>query len=72
MPCTEDTATYRVCVAYANGDSRSNKTYGSPLVLVPDTYSYIISVVTVVFVSFYIPTQKYAASLRLVAHVQQY
>ena len=59
MTCTEDTAIYRVCVAYANSDSRRNKTYGSPLVIVPDTYSYNSSVVTIVFVSLYIPTQKY-------------
>ena len=72
MTCTEDTAIYRVCVAYANSDSRRDETYGSPLVLVPDTYSYNSSVVTIVFVSFYMPTQKYAASLLLVPHIQQY
>ena len=31
LVCTDDTAIYRVCVAYANSDSRRNKTYGSPL-----------------------------------------
>ena len=31
MAYTEDTAIYRVCVVYANSDSRRNKTYGSPL-----------------------------------------
>ena len=56
MACAEDTAIYRVCVAYANSDSRRNKTCGSPLVLVADTYSCNSSVVTIVFVSFYIPT----------------
>ena len=45
MTCTEDTAIYRVCVAYANSDSRRNKTYGSPLVIVPDTYSYNLSLI---------------------------
>ena len=64
MTCTEDTAIYRVCVGYANSDSRRNKTYGSPLVLVPDTYWYNSSVVTIVLVSFHVPTQK--------SHVQQY
>ena len=58
LVCTDDTAIYRVCVAYANSDSRRNKTYGSPLVLVPDTYSYNSSVVTIVLVSFHVPTQK--------------
>ena len=57
---------------HTNSDSRRNNTYGSPRVLVPDTYSFNSSVVTIVFVSFYIPTQKYAASLLLVPHVQQY
>ena len=72
MRCTEDTAIYRVCVAYANNDSRTKITYGSALVLVPDTYSYNSRVLTIVFVSFDIPTQKYDASLLLVPHVQQY
>ena len=72
MTCTEDTAIPRVYVGYANSDNRRDKTYVSPLVLVADSYSYSSSVVSIVFVSFYIPTQKYAASLRLVAHVQQY
>ena len=32
MTCREDTAIHRVCVVYANSDSRRNKTHGSPLV----------------------------------------
>ena len=31
MTCTEDTAILRVCVVYADSDSRRNETYGSPL-----------------------------------------
>ena len=72
MRCTEDTAIYRVCVAYANNDSKTNKTYGSPLVPVPDTYSYNSRVLTIVFVWFHVPKQQYGASLLLVPHVQQY
>ena len=56
MTCTENTAIHRACVAYANSDSRTNKTHDSPLVLVADTYSCNSSVVTIVFVSFYSPT----------------
>ena len=42
------------------------------VLLVPDKYSYKSRVATIVFVSYYIQTQKYAASFLLVPHVQQY